>query len=124
MGFRGIAWKWGDEVQIASNLLAELDMDLSETDAVRFGSLLTVTDDLAENKEWLFRDDETGDLKLQVRRRTRPELLRRFGIEDEGQEVKSLVHIGNPAFSYLFLDIASEIFGELPGMIDVDGYLF
>ena len=72
--------------------------DLSETDAVRFGSEVIVTEDLANQKEWLVRDPATGELRMQVRRRPRAELLQRFGIEDHGQEVKALVHIGSPAF--------------------------
>ncbi|MFC1594469.1 M20/M25/M40 family metallo-hydrolase, partial [Candidatus Omnitrophota bacterium] len=125
MGFRGIAWKWADEPQVASNRMADMDIDLTGVDAVRFGSEVVVTEDLAANKEWLLADPETGRLLMQVRRRPRDELLKRFGITDTGQEVKACVHIGSPAFSYLFLEIAQEVFKDLPdATIDVDGYLF
>ncbi|MBI3320935.1 MAG: NAD-dependent epimerase/dehydratase family protein, partial [Candidatus Omnitrophica bacterium] len=124
MGFRGMAWKWGDEPQVAANLMASMNLDLSDADAVRFGSELIVTEDLAANKEWLLRDSQTGELKMQVRRRPRAKLLERFGIEDHGEEVKALVHIGSPAFSYLFLEEAEHVFGDLSGWIDVDGYIF
>ncbi|MCA9686864.1 MAG: hypothetical protein KC457_32160, partial [Myxococcales bacterium] len=38
LGFRGVAWKWGDEPQIAARVLAGLRQDLSGVDAVRFGA--------------------------------------------------------------------------------------
>ena len=124
MGFRGIAWKWGDEPQIASHRLAEMKLDLSRADAVRFGAEVEVTEDLAESKEWLLRDATSGELIMQVRRRSRAELLQRFDIVDRGQPVKALVHTGSPAFSYPFLKEAETLFGDLEGWIDVDGYLF
>jgi hypothetical protein len=34
MGFRGIAWKWGDEPQITAHRLAEMNLDLSRANAV------------------------------------------------------------------------------------------
>ncbi len=124
MGFRGIAWKWGDEPQIAAHRLAEMNLDLSRADAVRFGAEVEVTEDLAANKEWLLRHPTSGELIVQVQRRSRAELLQRFDIVDRGQPVKALVHIGSPAFSYLFLEEAEALFGDLDGWIDVDGYLF
>ena len=124
MGFRGIAWKWGDEPQIAAHRLAEVNLDLSRTDAVRFGAEVEVTEDLAANKEWLLRHPTSGDLIVQVQRRSRAELLQRFDIVDRGQRVKALVHIGSPAFSFPFLEEAEALFGGLDGWIDVDGYLF
>lgn len=123
LGFRGIAWKWGDEPQIAANVLAELDLDLEDADAVRFGAKMTVTEDLARNKEWLF-SDETGRLVKQVRRRGREELLGAFGIDDPTRDVRALVHVGSPAFSHVFLAAAEEVFGDAEGWLDVDGYLF
>ena len=38
--------------------------------------------------------------------------------------VRALVHVGSPAFSHLFLEEAARVFGDLPGVLDVDGYLF
>jgi hypothetical protein len=61
---------------------------------------------------------------VQVRRRSRPELLQRLDIVDRGQPVKALAHIGSPAFSYPFLEKVEAIFGDLDGWLDVDGYLF
>jgi phosphomannomutase len=124
MGFRGIAWKWGDEPQIAAHRLAEMNLDLSRADAVRFGAEVEVTEDLAVNKEWLLRHPTGSELILQVRRRSRAELLQRFDLVDGGQPAKALAHIGSPAFSYPFLEEAEAIFGDLDGWIDVDGYLF
>jgi hypothetical protein len=124
MGFRGIAWKWGDEPQIAAHRLAEMNLDLSRADAVRFGVEVEVTEDLAVNKERRLRHPTSGELTVQVRRRSRAELLQRFEIVDRGQPVKALVHIGSPAFSYPFLEEAEALFGDFDGWIDVDGYLF
>ncbi|MBU4305726.1 MAG: hypothetical protein KJ893_08960 [Candidatus Omnitrophica bacterium] len=124
MGFRGIAWKWSDEPQISANDMNKLGFDLSQTDIVRFGSEVFVTEELAKTKEWLWRIRETGDLMMQIHRRPYKELLNRFGIKDRGQKVKAFVHNGSPAFSYLFLEEAQKIFGKFTDRaIDVDGYL-
>lgn len=124
MGFCGMAWKWGDEPQIASHRLAEMNLDLSKVDAVRFGANMIVTDDLAESKEWLLQNPSSGELQLQLRRRSRTELLNSMNLADCGQPIKAMANIGSPAFSYLFLEEAEAQFGELNGWIDVDGYLF
>ncbi|MBW2731085.1 MAG: hypothetical protein JRH20_01760 [Deltaproteobacteria bacterium] len=123
MGFSGVAWKWGDEPQIPALDLGALGLDLSHTDALRFGCEITITEDLARNKEWLLRDAESAELKLQVRRRSRSELLSRFELADT-PKAKALVHIGSPALSYVFLEEAQRTFGEMKGWLDVDGYLF
>ena len=122
-GFRGIAWKWGDEPQIAARELASFDHDLSDVDAVRFGAAARISEDLARNKEWLLVDPETGDLVMQVRRRERKPLLERMGLRDE-PSAAAHVHIGSPAFSHLFLRHAEAVFGDCEGWLDVDGYLF
>jgi hypothetical protein len=122
-GFRGIAWKWGDEPQIAARELASFDHDLSDVDAVRFGAAARITEDLARNKEWLLVDPETGDLVMQVRRRDRKQLLERMGLADE-PSAAAHVHIGSPAFSHSFLRHAEVVFGDCEGWLDVDGYLF
>lgn len=126
MGFRGIAWKWGDEPQIASNYMKALvdsDIDMSETDIVRFGSKVLVTDDLAENKEWLSADED-GNLTGWARRRNRDKLLERLGVENT-PGARAMVHIGSPAFSYVFIEEAQEVFKDVPqeNWLDVDGYL-
>ena len=123
MGFQGSAWKWGDEPQIPSNVLAALNKDLSDVDAVRFAAPVEVTDDLAENKEWfLLRAD--GSINKQLHRRSKSELLQALGLKDK-PGVMALAHIGSPSFSNLFLDEAAKIFGDIPDVqIDVDGYLF
>ena len=127
MGFRGIAWKWGDEPQVSANKLSNLTLDLSEADAVRFASELVVDDDLAKNKEWFVRDPKTGSM-MQIHRRERSELLDvlgSFGYDMSGTQPKALGHIGSPAFSYLFLEEAEKIFGSYTtSWMDVDGYLF
>ena len=122
MGFEGIAWKWGDEPQIPAQVLQDLQLDLSQVDAIRFGAQSLVTEDLAQNKEWLFCDDQ-GRLIKQVRRRSRDDLVRIFD-KDPADEVSALIHIGSPALSQHFLQAALELFGDLPGAIDIDGYLF
>jgi hypothetical protein len=122
-GFRGIAWKWGDEPQIAARDLANFDHDLSDVDAVRFGAAAKISEDLARNKEWLLVDTETGDLVMQLRRRDRKQLLERMGLLDE-PGAAAHVHIGSPAFSHLFLRHAEDVFGDCEGWLDVDGYLF
>lgn len=125
MGFKGIAWKWGDEPQIPSNRLSDLKMDLTNTDIVRFGSMALITDDLAENKEWLNSDKE-GNLTGWARRRPREQLLAKFGLTGV-ENPKAMVHIGSPAFSDRFIRVAMEVFGthNVPENVwlDVDGYL-
>ncbi|MBN1526019.1 MAG: hypothetical protein JW919_00335 [Candidatus Omnitrophica bacterium] len=123
MGFRGIAWKWGDEPQIAANVMAGMKMDLKDADIVRFGSMKSVTDYLAENKEWLTADAQ-GNLTGWARRRPKAELLKRLGIEGAAKP-KAMTHIGSPAFSYVFIEEAQKVFASVPKdkWLDVDGYL-
>lgn len=124
-GFRGVAWKWGDEVQIAGRTLASVDYDLSDVDAIRFGATAVLSDDLAQNKEWLLVDPESGELRVQLRRRPLAELRQRIRAHEQtGRTFESLVHIGSPAFSHLFLRHAEQVFADFEGWIDVDGYLF
>jgi hypothetical protein len=121
MGFRGMVWKWGDEPQIAATCLKDLNWDLSYVDFVRFGSTEIITENLAVNKEW-FKVDERNNLIAQVRRRPRKELLERLEMGDQA-DAAAIVHIGSPAFSYLFIEEAIRVFGDWPGWVDVDGYL-
>lgn len=124
-GFRGVAWKWGDEVQIAGRTLASVDYDLSDVDAVRFGAAAALSDDLAQNKEWLLVDPDSGELRVQLRRRPLAELRQRIAAHEKpGRTLEPLVHIGSPAFSHLFLRHAEQVFADFEGWIDVDGYLF
>jgi hypothetical protein len=124
-GFRGLAWKWGDEVQIAGRSLSSIDYDLSDVDAIRFGATAALSDDLAQNKEWLLVDSDSGELRVQLRRRPLAELRQRIRAHEQtGRTLESLVHIGSPAFSHLFLRHAEQVFADFEGWIDVDGYLF
>lgn len=124
-GFRGIAWKWGDEPQIASRALAALDDDLSDVDAVRFGARMQPTAALAPDKEWLLVDESSGEFIAQLRRRSLAELRARIPAFVGDRRATSYVHVGSPAFSHLFLRHAERAFGDLgEGWIDVDGYLF
>jgi hypothetical protein len=125
-GFRGVAWKWGDEVQIAGRQLASLDYDLADVDAVRFGASAELSEDLARNKEWLLVDPDTAELVTQLRRRPLAELREAIeAVQDEWRcKLERYVHIGSPAFSHVFLRHAAEVFAECEGWIDVDGYLF
>ncbi|MGB2629721.1 MAG: hypothetical protein WBD17_00595, partial [Candidatus Omnitrophota bacterium] len=121
MGFKGMAGKWGDEPQIAATRLKDLDWDLGDVDFVRFGSRQVITENLAVNKEW-FKVNEKNDFIVQIRRRPRKDLLQRLELKDT-PDASAIVHIGSPAFSYLFLEEALKIFGGRRGWIDVDGYL-
>ncbi|MGB3242595.1 MAG: hypothetical protein WBB66_07065 [Candidatus Omnitrophota bacterium] len=121
MGFCGMVWKWGDEPQIAATPLKDLDWDLSYVDFVRFGSMQIITENLAVNKEW-FKADERSNLIAQIRRRPRKELIKRLDVSDT-PDASAMVHIGSPAFSYLFIEEAMKIFGDWRGWADVDGYL-
>ncbi|MGQ0644337.1 MAG: NAD-dependent epimerase/dehydratase family protein, partial [Elusimicrobiota bacterium] len=123
MGFKGMAWKWGDEPQVPVKVLADMSEDFSQVDAVRFGAPVPVTDDLARQKEWLYVNPQTGEFQ-QVHRRPRAELLARLGHQNPDQEVTAAAHIGSPAFSDVFLEAAEEVFGPTAGVMDVDGYLF
>jgi hypothetical protein len=124
-GFRGVAWKWGDEVQIAGRTFASVDYDLSDVDAIRFGATAVLSEDLARNKEWLLVDPDNGELRVQLRRRPLAELRQRIAAhEHDGRKLETLVHIGSPAFSHLFLRHAEQVFADFEGWIDVDGYLF
>ncbi len=123
LGFRGVAWKWGDEPQIPARVLAELDRDLSEVDAVRFGADVEVDDDLARNKEWLGVDPASHELTIQVRRRPLAELRERLGARPD-QPLRAQVNLGSPAFSHRFLAHADRWFGDCADWLDVDGYLF
>lgn len=122
-GFRGMAWKWGDEPQFPSSPLWSRMPDLRDADVVRFGSYAPITDELAENKEWLYGDGG-GNLTGWVRRRKKEALLKLFGLEKD-PDPHAWIHIGSPAFSYVLLDCAAEVFADVPQhiWIDVDGFL-
>ncbi len=131
MGFRGVAWKWGDEPQIASKSMTALitsGMDLSNADIICFSSDVVVTDDLTENKDWLSAAED-GTFLAHVKRRKRDALLERLGIENV-PGARARVHIGSPAFSYLFVERAMEVFRDYledsdkrAKWADVNGYL-
>ena len=123
LGFRGIAWKWGDEPQIPAHVLARLDRDLSEVDAVRFGAEVEVDEDLARNKEWLGVDPISGELSVQVRRRPLAELRERLSCPPD-RPLRAQVNLGSPAFSHRFIAAALRSFADCEGWLDVDGYLF
>jgi hypothetical protein len=120
-GFRGIAWKWGDEPQLPSIALDDLALELHHADAVRFGKPAAITDDLARNKEWLLVDEQ-HTLVAQVRRRPADALRERLAAAGPG--ARALVHIGSPALSHRFVRALVDTFGGLEGWLDIDGYLF
>ncbi|MBX7080475.1 MAG: hypothetical protein K1X88_14855 [Nannocystaceae bacterium] len=124
-GFRGVAWKWGDEPQLPSQLpadsIAAHRLGLERVDAVRFGMRVALTEDLARNKEWLLQDKE-GRLAMQVRRRPLAALQARLDRAPAG--TRALVNLGSPALSFAMIDALAQHFGALPGWLDVDGYLF
>jgi len=123
MKFDGTAWKWADEPQIPSADLGKLNMDLSNTDIVRFSSMTPVTDDLANSKEWIMADKE-GNLTHWVHRGSRETVLDDLEIDDT-PDAEALAHIGSPAFSHRFMRIGREVFAGLPEKLwlHVDGYL-
>ncbi|MDD5712962.1 MAG: hypothetical protein PHY31_09450 [Smithellaceae bacterium] len=130
-GFRGIAWKWGDEPQIPSADLEALPDDyLKDVDMVRFGYAindfeLEVDDYLAENKDWLLVDEE-GNVIRQVRRRPKMELRKVYDAAcAQYKGVRFMAHTGSPAFSYDFIDAARRAFEGVGDdkWMDVDGYL-
>ncbi len=126
LGFRGIAWKWGDEPQIPAQALARLSLDLREVDALRFGARVVVDDDLARNKEWLAVEPAAREgllLRTQVRRRSLADLRERLGARDDAPLVAH-VHVGSPAVSHRFVAAATQAFGDCDEWLDVDGYLF
>ncbi len=123
LGFRGLACKWGDEPQVPARVLARLDVDLSQADAVRFGARVRIDEDLARNKEWLGLYDD-GSLRVQVRRRPLAQLRERLHIPADAIDPIGYVHLGSPAFSHRFLAAAERAFAGCQGWIDVDGYLF
>lgn len=141
LGFRGIAWKWGDEPQIASRLMESFNEDLSNTDAIRVGQAtempsdigervrsaqrnasgkfddenLNRLDDLAQNKEWLVVDRATGKLLLDIRRRPLEQLIALKEKLEKGRgegTIELLTHMGSPAFSYALIDAADEVYGQ------------
>lgn len=116
-GFRGIAWKWGDEPQLPARLPSELD--LRDVDAVRFGKRAAITEELATSKEWLLTTAD-GRLAQQLRRRSADALRER--IAELG--ATPLVHLGSPALSHRFVAALVDAFGDVPGWLDIDGYLF
>jgi mannose-6-phosphate isomerase class I len=121
MGFRGIAWKWGDEPQLAARALDRLQLDLRAVDAVRFGIEVEITDELARHKEWLLCD---ANDRLLVQLRRRPEPALRARLAQAGAGARALVHIGSPALSWPFVAALTAELGDWPGALDVDGYLF
>lgn len=139
LGFRGIAWKWGDEPQIASRLMESFEADLSNTDAIRVGQATAIPldigeklrnadhntdgtftdpelarlDDLARNKEWLVVDRKTNRLLLDLRRRPLQQLIAlrdQLEAEREPGSIELLTHMGSPAFSYAFIDAADRVY--------------
>lgn len=127
-GFRGVAWKWGDEPQISARQMSAFDYDLMDVDAVRFGAATqlgeALADDLANHKEWMLADAGSGDLIVQLRRRPIAELREQFVAHRGDRRANSFVHVGSPAFSHLFLRHVEQVFGDCAGWLDVDGYLF
>ncbi|MBK8575783.1 MAG: mannose-6-phosphate isomerase, class I [Elusimicrobia bacterium] len=141
LGFRGIAWKWGDEPQIASRLMSSFNEDLSQTDAIRVGQatvmpsdiedrlannqrnsngefddpVLAQLDDLAQNKEWLVIDKTTNRLLLDLRRRPLEQLIALKKSLEAGREpgsIELLTHMGSPAFSYALIEAADTVYSN------------
>ncbi|MDD5439422.1 MAG: hypothetical protein PHS37_04475 [Candidatus Omnitrophica bacterium] len=127
LGFKGLAFKWGDEPQISANDMYELTpetMNLEDADIVRFSSIEKVDEDKAKNKEW-FYVDENGNYH-QLSRRPRTDLLKAMGKNPADQDTEALAHIGSPAFSDTFLQALINVFGTeafATKWLDVDGIL-
>ena len=125
-GFRGILDKWGDETQIPSIDLsnAENEPSLEETDVLKVVSVIKITDELAQEKDWVVFD-EAGNMVAQLSRNNKEvliEQLRALGIQPRADgEYYAGVSLGPVGISYDVLDIAEEVFVQ---DIEQDGVYF
>jgi phosphomannomutase len=117
-GFKGILDKWGDETEIASVDLTTLPTDpreLAEHDVIKVISVIKITDELAEQKDWVVFDED-GNMLAQLSRNDKSELIRQLqelGIKpDKDGEYYGGVSLGPVAVSYDVLDIAEEVFAD------------
>lgn len=115
-GFRGVLDKWGDETEVASVDLTgmpEDPLELADNDVIKIVSVLKITDELAEQKDWVVFDEE-GNMVAVLSRNKKDvlvEQLRKLGIKprDDG-EYYAGVSLGPVAVSYPVLDIAEKVF--------------
>ncbi|MEM1022960.1 MAG: mannose-6-phosphate isomerase, class I [Myxococcota bacterium] len=111
-GFRGVVIKWGDEVQIPSLDLSNVDPRLEGADVVRFVSLQRMDEDSARNKDWVGVDAE-GLVTAFIPRRTLAEmrpLAERGLLQARGDGLWGGINLGSVALSRELLDALLETF--------------
>jgi len=139
-GFRGVLNKWGDETQIPSiDISEDPDKDSFSYDIIKFVSVVKMTDELAEQKDWVVFDGD-DNIVAQLSRNKKSVLIKELkqyegrGTKDEGQRMSGVspafakatagkrptshvprptshgISLGPVAVSYDFLDIALEVF--------------
>lgn len=134
-GFRGVLNKWGDETQIPSIDIGKgPDKDSFSYDIIKFVSVVKMTDELAEQKDWVVFDGD-DNIVAQLSRNKKKILLkeiRELFVKRQAPSAKRQVlqlgiSLGPVAVSYDFLDIALEVFDndiKKEGVsLDFDPYL-
>jgi hypothetical protein len=111
-GFNGILIKWGDEAVIPSSAWSATGHDFSDVDLVRCVWKTEPTEVFAREKEWFVINDESGLIERMIPRQNLESLaaeLRTY----QGRRFSTAVNLGSIAASYRFLQLASEVFGEV-----------
>jgi hypothetical protein len=111
-GFDGVVIKWGDEVQIPTLDLAGQDPRLLGADIVRFVSIQPVTEEDAQNKDWVGVDaagNVTGFIPRRPLRKMRM-LADRGLLHRQGAELVGGINLGSIAMSKALLDALLEEF--------------
>ena len=124
-GFSGVLLKWGDEILVPSrDISADLEK-LRDCDAVRFVGRTKVTDELANQKEWLVFDRSSLLLHAELGRQPADLLRSRLRHDDD---TATGVNLGSGAISRVMLEEAVKIFGPDLGddqkWIDWDPYVW
>lgn len=113
-GFDGLVVKWGDEVQIPTRDLSDLDLLFQDADVVRFVSMREMNDDEARNKDWVGVNDE-GHVTAFIPRRPLAQmeaLADRGVLQRRGGKLFGGVNLGSIAVSRAFLDCLLEEFSR------------
>jgi hypothetical protein len=109
-GFRGCVVKWGDEAIIPGHDLLQIERAYEHFHAVRVISRKEITEELAREKEWIVADTESQHMHSQYARQSYGTLLSR--LEQFGDSRYYVgVNLGTIAVSYVFLELALEVFG-------------
>jgi len=111
-GFRGVVFKWGDEVQIPTCRLSGSDPRFAEADVVRFVSMREVMAQDATNKDWV-GVDPAGHVTTFIPRRPLAEmeaLADRGILQRRGDALLAGVNLGSIALSRVLLNALLEEF--------------